>query len=121
MTAPKPKTVRKKTWSKAFLKPSQVLTDMRHVYNTTDEALDTTQGQKMCRALLKEDGAGFILKLQAFEREHAMRRAAANERSRKAGKDDGDGGPAAKDEGTLKVTGLIDEILETMEKERAQG
>jgi hypothetical protein len=112
-----PLKLRRKAWT-ATQKPSQLLLDMRYVYNTEDPANDDTQGKKLCRELLKKDGGGFMQKLQAFEREYAIRRAAIKaKQAGQAGGEEGDT-PVVKDEGTLKVTGLIDEVLEAMERER---
>ena len=80
--------------------PSDLLRDMKHVWNNREDT-DVTEGQLACRQLLNRDKKAFIQHMAALERAFNPKLAERNEKEK-----------APKDEGLDKCLELIDKLLE---------
>jgi hypothetical protein len=98
-------------------KPPKVLLDMRAVYNQPADR-DRTAGQKALRKLLQANPEQFFSQLTQLERALLARDAKA----KAARPAEGPPEPDARDEGTERCLGLLDEYLERLwqEEERAE-
>jgi hypothetical protein len=100
---------------KGLKRPSRLLGDMRWVYeNPAVEGEQLTAGQAQCRALQRDDSAGFLKMLSSLEKTHS-----AGLRASKKGAE-AEGGAASApghDVASERVEALIEELLAGWERE----
>lgn len=99
----------------AQVKRSRGHLDMEYVYKTErggEDHPEDSPGQASCRALLREDRAGFLRMLNAMRKEHQARKdkILGGEASKVAA--------GAQDEGSKGVIELIDQLLGEWEESR---